>query len=110
MAVLFPRLAACSNARSAAARPDRTSGLRDPGLTDAPIQSAVSPGRAAGAHGEDYGWGCCRIVVSLSPLLPTANSGPPVRPDRLPPVPEPPATLKPAGSALAGGTAVHWVP
>ena len=74
------------------------------------IQSGVSPGRPAGADPAGYGWGCCRIVVWLS-VLPTANSGPPARPDRLPPLQmKPPAVLKSAGSALAGGTAVHWVP
>src|ERR1700691_6510901 len=62
-------------------------------------QSAVSPGRPAGADSAGYGWRCCKIVVSLSPLLPTANSGPPVRPDRLPPLQmKPPEVLKSAGS------------
>src|SRR5580658_795698 len=80
------------------------------GASRSPIQGGVSPGRSAGANGAGYGWGCCRIVVWLS-VLPTANSGPPVRPDRLPPLQmNPPAVLKPAGNALAGGTAVHWVP
>src|SRR5580658_4721040 len=74
------------------------------------LQRAVSPGRAAGADGAGYGWGCCRIAVWLSPLSPTANSGPPVRPDRLPADPRPSATRKPGGSGLAVGTAVHWVP